>query len=407
MGASAKVLLFKSKKYKDGKHPVLLRIVIDRKPMYYNIGNNLKCIPDQWDEKTSLFEKSFPNYKEANRNVLSALGKANEILINLNYENPNFGHGDFKQRFIRKGQKIYLLKYMDEIISRLKKAGKVGNVAAYESTKKKMESHFEKDVELGEISSKVLTMFIEACQGEGLKPNTIGFYLRTLRAVYNKAIKEEGFEYYPFKNFNWKTLKNKTPKRAIPKDDVKRIIHFEAKEGTALFHARQLFTFQYLTYGLNFADLAKITNSSISKAEDAYILSYERSKGGKLYEIPLNEQSLEILEYYKRTNTGTGYIFPVLNKHIHVTPEQIKTRIKTALKKYNSDLRTIGKELKIPIKLTSYVTRHTFASVLAKAGTSVFTIGDMLGHSDLKTTQIYLKELDYSEKIEASKNLTD
>jgi site-specific recombinase XerD len=407
MGASAKILLFTSKKYKDGKHPVFLRIVIERKAKYYSIGSNLKCTPDQWDSEKGILNKAFPNYKEANRNIFKATGKANEIIINLQNQKPNFSHKDFHKEFIEKNQKIFLFKYMDEIMERMGKAGKVGNLAAYKSSKSKLEAYFERDIEMGEISSKVLAMFIESCQGEGLKPNTIGFYLRTLRAVYNRAIKEEEFEYYPFKNFDWKKLKNKTPKRAILKEDVRRIIDFQATPGTDIFHAKQFFTFQYLTYGLNFSDLAKMTNASISMANDIMILSYERSKGGKLYEIPLNKQALKILEYYKQKNNGTGYVFPILNENIHITPQQIKTRIKTALKKYNADLRAIGKELELPIKITSYVTRHSFASVLAKAGTDLFTISEMLGHSDLKTTQIYLKELDYSAKIEASKNLTD
>ncbi|HZK61066.1 MAG TPA: tyrosine-type recombinase/integrase, partial [Anaerovoracaceae bacterium] len=72
---------------------------------------------------------------------------------------------------------------------------------------------------------------------------------------------------------------------------------------------------------------------------------------------------------------------------------------------FNTDLRTIAGKLKINRHITSYVSRHSFASVLAKAGTNLWTIGEMLGHSDLKTTQIYLKELDYSEKIKASQQL--
>ena len=115
MSSSAKILLYTSKTYKDGKHPVLLRIVIDRKPMYFNVGSNLKCIPDLWDPAKCEFKKKFPNYQEANRNLHSALKDAEAILINLQYENPNFSHSDFKLLFGKKYKRIYLFKYLDDL----------------------------------------------------------------------------------------------------------------------------------------------------------------------------------------------------------------------------------------------------------------------------------------------------
>jgi len=405
MSSSAKILLYTSKTYKDGKHPVLLRIVIDRKPMYFNVGSNLKCIPDLWDAAKCEFKKKFPNYQEANRNLHSALKDAEAILINLQYENPNFSHADFKLLFGKKFKRIYLFKYLDDLVLRKQQAGKVGSAEIYKSTRKILFKYFGKEIELSDLNVKNLTMFIEYCQNKGQKPNSIGFHLSAIRAVFNKAIKEEGYEYYPFKGFSWKPLINKTQKRAIPKADMKRIMTFDAEPGTDLYNASRFFAFMYLTYGLNYSDLAKIEEANITQENNLSILTYERSKGGKLYQIPLSKEAIEILDYYRGQNQGSKYIFPVLNEHIHVTPQQIKHRIKNMLHKYNTDLGTIAGKLEIAEKVTSYVARHTFASVLAKSGTSIFTISEMMGHSKLSTTQIYLKELDHSEKIEASKNL--
>jgi integrase/recombinase XerD len=407
MAASAKILLFKSKTYKDGKHPVLLRIVIDRKPKYFSVGSNLKCLPEQWDSELSEFNKTFPSYKQANINIRTSLSDAEDILLRLQRDDPNFTHAEFEKLFLKKNQKIYLFQYMDSIITRLKNSGKIGNSLIYFTTKNALKDFFDKEPELKEITKKNLQMFVEYCQNKGLKPNTISNYLRTLRAVYNKARNEENFDYYPFKNFNWKPLKSKTQKRAISKVDMIRIMNFPAKPGTSLFDARELFTFMYLCYGLNFSDLAKLEEPNIYQVDNLFILKYERSKGGKLYEIPLNEKTLKILEYYRESNKDSKYIFPILNEDIHITPKQINTRIKTAIKKFNADMKTIGEKLKIPAKLTSYVSRHTFASVLVKAGADIFTISEMMGHSDLQTTKIYIQDLDFTEKIEASKNLID
>lgn len=405
MSASAKILLYTSKKYKDGKHPVLLRIVIDRKPMYFNIGSNLKCMPDLWDSAKCEFKNKFPNHKEANRNIHSALSDAEAILINLQYENPNFSHADFKLLFGKKFKRIYFFKYLDELILRKQQAGKIGSAEIFKCARKALFKYFGKEIELSDLTVKSLTMFIEYCQNKGQKPNSIGFHLSTIRAVFNTAIREEGFEYYPFKGFSWKPLMNKTQKRAIPKIDMKSIMNFDAEPGTDLFNASRFFSFMYLTYGLNYSDLAKIEETNITKENNISILAYERSKGGKLYQIPLSNEAMEILDYYRGINQGSKYIFPILNENIHVTPQQIKHRIKNMLHKYNTDLGTIAGKLGISEKITSYVARHTFASVLAKSGTSIFTISEMMGHSKLSTTQIYLKELDHSDKIEASKNL--
>jgi site-specific recombinase XerD len=405
MGASAKIVLFKGKKYKDNKHPVYLQITINRKNKYYTVGENLKCIPDQWNPTDHEFSKKFPNYKQANRNLQKAIYNANKELINLEEANPNFTHEDFKVKYNPKNDILYLFEYMDKIKERLNNAGKIGSAVAYQTARSVLFKYFGKEMELTKINSKDLSLFVEHCQSKGLKPNSISRYLKALRAVYNRAINEENIDYYPFKKFDWKPLSNKTVKRAISKTDMKRIMDFEAEQGTDLFNAKHYFSFMYLTFGLNFADMAKIERGSITKVNEINILKYERSKGGKLYQIPLNNEALKILDYYRDKSTSSIYVFPILDENIHVTPLQIRQQIKAALANYNKNLKRIGEHLEIAQKITSYVSRHTFASVLVKAGTSVFTISEMMGHSDLKTTQIYLKELDYSEKIEASKNL--
>ena len=314
---------------------------------------------------------------------------------------------------MKKNQRIYLFNYLDSIVNRENNAGKVGNAETYQTVRNVLYSFFvekqqskKTDFELSFIDAKQLALFIEDCQSRNLKPNSIGNYLRTLRAVYNRAIKEEGYNYYPFKDFNWKPFKNKTRKKAISKTDINRIIKFKVEPGTDLYNARQFFAFMYMCYGLNFRDMAKLESENIVKVGNDYVLVYDRSKGGKHYENPLSTEALEIIKYYRNLSEGK-YIFPILNEDIHITPEQIRTRCKTALKKINSDIRDIAKELEIDENISSYVTRHTLASVLSKSGVNIQTISEMLGHSDLKTTQIYLKEIDLTDKIEAAKNLLD
>jgi integrase/recombinase XerD len=415
--ASVKIVHFKSKKYSDGTSPILLRVIIDRVVKYYKLGDTLKCKyylkingnPDpryKWNEDNGTFNSNFPNSKTANRNLHKRLAEAEGILIDLENEDDNFCHEDFRDQFIKKEKRVFLLAYMDYLIERLRSTSKIGNAMVYESCRNIFKEFLKEDILFTSITPKLLNQFIESCQKRGLKKNSISYYLRTLRAVCNTARKEEGLKYYPFENFDrWKELKDTTDKRALSKEDMLRIIRFEAPEESAQFHAIKYFTFMYITYGLNFADLAKLTNKNIKKVDGLTLIRYNRSKGGKLYEIPLDETGIAILKYYKKQNPESAYIFPILNEEIHITPEQIKTRIKTALKKTNSDLETIGEELEIDHKITTYVARHTFATVLYKNGENPGMISEMLGHSNLQTTLTYLKSFDHSAKLNAGKKL--
>lgn len=409
MSASLKVVLYKSKTFTDGKHPVLLRVTINRKLKYYNIDNRFKCFEKQWNKKDGQFNKRFPNHDKANRQIFKSLSKASDIIADLNENKVGFSISDFHKRYESKRDRIFLFEYFDHIIDRQESAGKSGNAEVYRTAKNAFYSFFNNNdsIEISDISTKDLNQFVEKCSGKGLKSSSINNYLRTLRALCNKAIDEEGYEYYPFKNFDWSGLKSQTAKRAISKEDILKIINSSYTPDTEEFDTINMFAFMYLTYGLNFADLAKLKPENIKTFGEIELLEYFRSKGGKFYQIPLNEKAKVILDYYIKKKFETGYIFPILNQHIHYTPQQIKTRIKTALKKFNGNLKDIATELGIKEKVTSYVSRHTFASVLAKQGENILTISEMLGHSDLKTTQIYLKELDNNEKLKASRKLLD
>jgi len=404
--ASAKIVYYQSKNLSGGYHPVLLRIIIDRKPVYYNIGGPfMKCLPNEWNFDKSQFSKEFENHKKGNRNLMNVLADATSLLCDLQDENPNFQHSDFIELFQKKKQKLFLFKYFDDVIARLKDSGKIGNSQVYQTSRNAFSKFIGGEIEMKDINHKTLSLFVESCEKNKLKPNSINNYLRTLRAIYNRAMDEEGLEYYPFKEFNWTNLKNQTEKRAISKDEMIRMMNFKCSPKSSLYQSRQFFAFMYLTFGLNFSDLAKIEKENIVKIEGTNVLTYNRSKGGRLYQIPLSANALKIIDFFNKTNKGSKYIFPILNEDIQKTPKQIKTRTQTVLKTLNTDLRTIAGKLKINKHITSYVSRHSFASVLAKSGTSLWTIGEMLGHSNLETTQIYLKELDYSDKIKASENL--
>ena len=116
--------------------------------------------------------------------------------------------------------------------------------------------------------------------------------------------------------------------------------------------------------------------------------------------------ALEIIEKYRKPDaTPNDYVFPILDKKIHKTEVQKRDRIHKVMKATNRALRRIGEVLDIPIDLTTYVARHSYATVLKRSGVSTAIISESLGHSSEKVTQIYLDSFENSQIDEAMKNL--
>lgn len=164
--------------------------------------------------------------------------------------------------------------------------------------------------------------------------------------------------------------------------------------------SKDIFMFSYLCGGINFTDIANLTKANIIEGKR---LQYIRQKTGKLIKLGLSEEALKIVERYIPENKG--YLFPILNVSIHKTPLQKQNRIHKMLGKVNINLKLIAAQLGVEANLTTYVARHSFASILKKSGVNIALISEALGHSDLATTQIYLDSFDNEQVDEAMKNL--
>lgn len=234
-----------------------------------------------------------------------------------------------------------------------------------------------------------------------MEDNTIGIRFRTLRAVYNLAL-TEGLvktDLYPFKKYKVSKLHKETAKRAITKEQVKQVIEYDVSE--VRFYKKlavDMFTFSYLMGGINFTDMAFLTDKNIDGGRMVYV----RQKTKKLIILPLQEKAVEIMNRYR--SPQRKYIFPILDNRER-TPRQIRNRIYDVLANVNGHLNDIGKELGIELKISSYTARHSYATVLKRSGVSTSIISESLGHSSERITQIYLDSFDNEQVDEAMKNL--
>ncbi|WP_330941313.1 site-specific integrase [Bacteroides sp. MSB163] len=235
--------------------------------------------------------------------------------------------------------------------------------------------------------------------------NTIGIRFRELRALYNKAIEDNLVheKNYPFKRFKVARFSKKTSKRAIKKEDIKRIMNVDLRlitkyHSPLLYLSKDLFLFSYLGCGINLIDIAYLRYENIIENR----LRFNRHKTGQPINFALQGQLREIiLKYAKEGCSPKDFIFPILDRRIHKTQQQQDDRIIKVTKGINKNLKKIGQFLNLSIPITTYVARHSFATVLKRSGVNISIISEALGHTNLSTTQYYLDSFD-NEQIDAA-----
>ena len=159
-----------------------------------------------------------------------------------------------------------------------------------------------------------------------------------------------------------------------------------------------LFLFSYFMGGINFVDIAYLTEDNVIDNQ----LVYVRKKTKKRIKLPLQPIAIELINKYKKADNP--FLFPILND-FHKSEQQKINRVRKVIKKVNKRLKEIGEELNLPIDLTTYVARHSFATVLKRSGVNTSLICEALGHSSERVTQIYLDSFGNDQMEDAMKNL--
>ena len=395
--ASSKIILYESKVLKDGSHPVMLRVTHDRKPKYYSLG--FTCMLDEWDNVHHSFSSKYKNYKKVNTFLKQKEVDIENIFIEIEQEGKGFSFDRFEKLFFKTNYAPTVFNYFDIQINNLLEANQIGNSFVYKDTKSHLfQFNQNKDIAFNDVDYKFLVNFVQHCKSKGMKNSSISVYMRTFRALFNKAKKEYEFEHYPFKDFDFTELKSPTRKIAITKDEIQKIKEYAAKPGTGVFNAKHYFMFMYYNRGMNFTDVAMLKKTDISNGSFEYI----RAKTHKAYKIKILEPVQDIFNYYKNNSLNTEFVFPIIFEN-HITPLQRKKRIAKALKTFNKELRKIAEAVGISTNLTSYVSRHSWATILKREGVSTSIISEGMGHDTERTTQIYLDSFEDDVLFEASK----
>ena len=283
-------------------------------------------------------------------------------------------------------------RFMQRQIQELQQEGRVRTGETYAAALRSFRRfRHDKDVSAGKIDSDMIRQYEGFLMEQGLSKNTVSFYMRILRAAYNRAV-ETGItlQRYPFRHVY--TGVDKTVKRAIPLEDIRRIKRLDLSLDPSLEWARDLFMFSFYTRGMSFVDMAYLKKTDL----DGGILSYKRRKTGQRLVIRWERCMQEIVERY--SGNTTDYLLPIITR-----PEAARRQYQNALHLANRRLKVISGMARLRMNLSMYVARHSWASIAKCKHVPLSVISKGMGHDSEATTQIYLVSLDNSQVDKANR----
>ncbi|GAB5476355.1 MAG: site-specific integrase [Maribacter sp.] len=391
------------RKRKDGSCPIIFRLSHHRKTIAISSGISLP--PEYWNEKKREVKKIYQGVSSVSRLNNMLTKKKTELRDGINKleENDKLNSLSISElkRFLTKTDDTHdFFVYTKHIINELEEANRFGNARAYKSAYGALKNYYKKEnLRFEEITYAFLKRFETWHLKKGNSINGLSTYMRTIRAVYNKAINQGlvGVEKYPFKKYKIKS--EPTAKRAISKEKIKRILDLELEADTPLFHTRNYFLCSYLMNGISFIDMAFLKVENMIDGR----LQYRRQKTAKPYDIKVTHQLSSILTYYLKGKRKSNYIFPIVRRK---NLQDQYYDVQWERKRYNKRLKEIAQLCGIEEHLTSYVSRHSMATNLILNDVPINALSKMLGHSKLQTTEIYIKNLpthimdEYQERLE-------
>lgn len=415
--ATYKFVLFAGNRRLDNSYPVSIRITKNRKSKYIKTSLSAKQI--QWDENAERFianKKLVPNHKQWNARLAELEVQINELFRKFEVDRIDWTLNQFADTFLNKSAKGSVSDYFNGIIDTLKDTAHFGNSICYSRTLRMLElfdKRFATKV-FSEIDFKYVKSFDVFLQKRECKGNTRKYYLKTLRAVLNKAIqeKEASGSTYPFGRggFNISALEEETAKRYLPNESMEKIKNTVLSDQD-LEITRRIFLFSYYCYGISFIDAALLTQNNVVRHNEGYYIVYKRNKTKetkrvKPIQIRITDEIQGYLNWFaENTRLIDDHLLPIVSI-AGLQGEELYKHIRNCFSCNNRKLSKLAKTLDInDVKLTSYVSRHTMAMTLQNNKIAREIISQILGHTDLSTTNTYLDHFSSSVIDEAVKVL--
>lgn len=398
-----KIVLRKTK-LNNNKYPIYLRVTYLRKSKFFRTHFNSSI--KEWNNKTGEFNSKNENTTQNNRVLNKFKNRVLKIINDFENEDKDFSFKalDKQLRLISNPLHNNVFSFFKVVTQEMLDSARNGSAKVNEDTYRSLKMFNKDSIDLNfeDLDADFLYKYEVFLRKRGGTDGGIGVKMRTIRTIYNLAIKRNLTKEsnYPFKIYKISKLKGKGSKSALDIEDITKIVNFDFSKYPHLINSRNYFLFSFYSRGMNFTDIMKLKWSNITKDR----ILYTRSKTNFNFSIKTLDPVDDILSFYKKRSSTTKYVFPILLKD-ELTSNQIENRKKKVLKAFNKDLKEIAELCDINQKITSYVARHSYANCMRKNGSSTEIISTSLGHQELSTTKAYLKELGSSEIDDACESL--
>ena len=433
-----KAVLFTSKTYKDGTHPIMIRITQNRKHLYRAVGYSV--LSEAWDDDTQFVYEKKPQitkrqegqlnadkllelkvrYKDAivlhnARHINTAIkDKIDELLgisekLKVNDEQVDLKAIKSKLFPQELGDRTKSFSiFANEFRDRFLKAGSIGTYRGYKAMLNKLQEYRkEKDLTFADVTVEFLSDYHSHLQSLGNKVNTIHKNLKSIRAIYYAAIAERIItaEHNPFFIYKLKA-DNNVKKEKLNVAEILSLEALEYEKDSLKWHVKNFFLFSFYCAGIRASDVLQLKWNNIS---DNGRLEYRMDKTGHHKSIALMPKANFIINCYKAGKAKQAdYIFPFIDTSLNLTDSIILfNQVSSNTVLVNKYLKEIAKDAKITKPLSTHIARHSFSDIARRKKASIYDISKMLGHSSIKVTEAYLASFDIDSQDEAMKSILD
>lgn len=317
------------------------------------------------------------------------------IVADFDSKGSDYTVGDIVAAFNKPLVVTGVASFSRKLIDDMKRIGKHSAVKRFSATLSSLLRYTDdNDIAWNELTSTFILGYEEFLMKRGLCRNSTSFYMRNLRSILNRAADENfAVPLNPFKHVYMGV--DRTAKRAVTIDTVRKIRDLDLTRHPSLSFARNIFMFAFYTRGMSFVDIAFLKKNDMHNG----VITYFRRKTRQQIMVKIEPETLRIIDSLGRSDTQ--YLLPIITDE----KADIERQYQNAYSRVNRNIRKIGEMLGLETKLTLYVARHAWASIALSNNVAISTISKAMGHDSEKTTVIYLRSLDSSSVDKANSDI--
>ena len=384
-----------------GKEGTLYYHIIHQRKLRW-ISTDYHVYPEEWNARKSSVIVSNSNNRQARLQLIQSqidweMKQMQCIIHDKEMDGVSYSVDDLANEIQQLPTSQSVFTFFRQQIAKKEQMQCVGTKNNYTNAVNRfIEFRNQKDLTFSQMTADMMEMYQAWLWNRGVRQNTVSFYLRTLRTLHHKAV-EAGQATSNDIFAHVQTANVRTAKRAISIKDIRNIEKLELQIGSSIDKARDLFLLSFYLRGMAFVDMAFLKKSDLKCG----MVSYNRRKTHQNLNIEWIKPMQAIIDKYAEQTKDSPYMLPILTgKETSPYTQYRKVEYNT-----NYNLKKIGKMIGLKIPLTTYVARHTWASIALHMNIPIATISEGMGHNSYKTTQIYLESIDVATINEANRRI--